>query len=157
MKGSTNIIKELNQVLVDLLSTINQTFLHARIFQNWGLEGLNKQVYKASIREMKSADALIERILFLEGLPNLQDLRKLWIGEETEEILGADLKRFTENVTRLKSVIALCEQEKDYQTRDLLAKFLHEEEELVDWIETQQHLIKTMGIENYTAEQMKEE
>lgn len=157
MKGSKKIITELNQVLVDLLSTINQTFLHARIFQNWGLEGLNKKVYKASIREMKSADDLIERILFLEGLPNLQDLRKLWIGETTEEILNADLKRFTENIGRMKATIALCEKEKDYQTRELLEKFLHEDEELVDWIETQQHLIKSMGIENYHASQMEDD
>jgi bacterioferritin len=157
MKGSAVVIKELNNVLVDLLSTINQTFLHARIFQNWGLENLNSKVYKASIREMKSADTLIERILFLEGLPNLQDLRKLWIGETTEEILSADMKRFIENIENIKKAIVVSEKENDFQTRDLLEKFLHEEEELVDWIETQQHLIKTMGLENYIAEQTKGE
>jgi bacterioferritin len=106
---------------------------------------------------MKSADTLIERILFLEGLPNLQDLRKLWIGETTEEILSADMKRFIENIENIKKAIVVSEKENDFQTRDLLEKFLHEEEELVDWIETQQHLIKTMGLENYIAEQTKGE
>ena len=156
MKGSAKVIKELNNVLVDSLSTINQTFLHARIFQNWGIENLNKRIYKASITEMKSADELIERILFLEGLPNLQDLRKLSIGEDTEEILGADMNRFLENIKNLKSTIFLCEKENDFQTRELLENFLHEKEELVDWIETQQHLIKSMGLQNYISEQSRE-
>jgi len=154
MQANPKIISTLNQVLTTELTSINQFFLHARMFKNWGLEELNEKAYKKSIKDMKQADALIERILFLEGLPNLQQLGKLQIGEHTEEMLQCDLNVETIQVAELRDAIALCEQEKDYVSRELLAGILEYEEEYIDWLETQQILITTTGIENYQQSQM---
>ncbi len=154
MQANPKIISTLNQVLTTELTSINQFFLHARMFKNWGLEELNEKAYKKSIKDMKQADALIERILFLEGLPNLQQLGKLKIGEHTEEMLQCDLNVETIQVAELRDAIALCEQEKDYVSRELLAGILEYEEEYIDWLETQQILITTTGIENYQQSQM---
>jgi len=154
MQANPKIISTLNQVLTTELTSINQFFLHARMFKNWGLEELNEKAYKKSIKDMKQADELIERILFLEGLPNLQQLGKLQIGEHTEEMLQCDLNVEMIQVAELRDAIALCEQEKDYVSRELLADILEYEEEYIDWIETQQILITTTGIENYQQSQM---
>jgi bacterioferritin len=154
MKSDPKIISALNLVLVDMLSSINQYFLHARIYKNIGLEKLNGRVYKESIREMKAADDLITRILFLEGLPNLQDLNKLMIGENPQEILECDNKRVNANLATMRSAIALCESMNDYQTREVIEHFLEDEEEYLDWLETQFHLLKSIGQENYLAEQI---
>lgn len=154
MQGSKAVLDSLNKVLVELLTTINQTFLHARICRNWGLEELEEHIYKESIRQMKVSDRFINRILFLEGLPNLQELKKLEIGENVPEVLGSDLCRSTGNVEVIKSAIAVCESERDYQSREVLESALSDEEEHVDWLETQQSLIKAMGLENYLSEQM---
>lgn len=149
MKGDSDVLSTLNKVLTFELTSINQFFLHARMFKNWGLEELNEKAYKKSIKDMKQADDLIERILFLEGLPNLQHLERLRIGENTPEMLQCDLDLEMEQVTMLKDAIKLCEDKKDYISRELLEDILEYEEEYVDWIETQQSLVKVTGIENY--------
>jgi bacterioferritin len=154
MQANPKIISTLNQVLTTELTSINQFFLHARMFKNWGLEELNEKAYKKSIKDMKQADELIERILFLEGLPNLQQLGKLQIGEHTEEMLQCDLNVETIQVAELRDAITVCEQEKDYVSRELLTGILEYEEEYIDWLETQQILISTTGIENYQQSQM---
>ncbi len=153
MKSSSNIIDALNKVLKTELTSINQYFLHARMYKNWGLEKLNERCYEKSIKDMKQADQVIERILFLEGLPNLQALGKLYIGENTEEMLNMDLRLQLEQIPVLKEVIALCEKEQDFVTRELIESILEYEEEHVDWLETQQYLIKNTGIENYLQSQ----
>jgi|TARA_B110001454_G_scaffold3163_1_gene2914 bacterioferritin len=154
MKGNPKVLSILNQALTTELTSINQFFLHARMFKNWGLEELNEKAYKKSIKDMKQADQLIERILFLEGLPNLQQLGKLLIGEHTEEMIQSDLTFETVQIAELRSAVALCEQEKDYVSRELLQSILSYEEDHLDWLETQQSLIKTTGIENYQQSMM---
>ena len=141
MQGDRTVIRELNKNLGLLLVTINQYFLHARILKNWGVEELSEHFYKQSIREMKSADALIERILMLEGLPNLQELGKLLIGENTEEIIKCDLAKEEEKHAALAAAIAACEAQQDYVSRALLEKQKYINEEHIDWLETQQELI----------------
>lgn len=150
MKGDKKIIEILNKVLKNELTSINQYFLHARMFRNWGLEKLNDYQYKQSIRVMKEADELIERILFLEGLPNLQNLGKLLIGENVVECLNGDLE-YEKNVQRplLISAVALCEELQDYVSRDLFEDLLEHCEEAIDWLETQQTLMKDVSLANY--------
>lgn len=156
MQGSKQVIAKLNQVLTCELTSINQYFLHARMAKNWGFEALNKKAYKKSILDMKQADDLIERILLLEGLPNLQQLAHLRIGETPAETLSCDLRFQIEQIETLKQAIALCEREADYVSRDLLEKILVGEEEHSDWLETQQHLIANTGIENYLQSQIED-
>lgn len=157
MQGDTQLVRLLNKVLTVELTSINQYFLHARMFKNWGLEKLNHKAYKKSILDMKQADELIERILFLEGLPNLQHLERLRIGENTAEMLQCDLELEMEQLTLLREVIAECEKAGDYVSRHLLTEILEHEEEHVDWIEAQQHLIGEIGIENYLQSAIEKE
>ncbi len=154
MKGKTKVIGALNKVLHYELTSINQYFLHARMFRNWGLGELNEKDYKKSIKDMKQADDLIERILFLEGLPNVQDLGKLRIGEKTAEMLQCDMDLELEQINYLRGAIALCEKEEDYISRELLEDILEYEESHVDWIESQQFLIDQTGLENYQQSMM---
>ena len=156
MKGNANIIQHLNRVLRNELTAINQYFLHSRMFRNWGLERLAEHEYKESIDEMKHADRLIERILFLEGLPNLQDLDKLLIGENLEECLQCDLKLEMHAHPALKEAIADCESAGDYVSRELFEDILESEEEHIDYLETQLELIGKVGIQNFTQSQIGE-
>ncbi|MGL5668974.1 MAG: bacterioferritin [Shewanella sp.] len=156
MKGHPKVVGQLNRVLTCELTAINQYFLHARMFKHWGLEKLNHVEYKKSIQDMKHADKLIERVLFLEGLPNLQQLEKLRIGEHTQEMLDCDLAMVQEQLTLLRDAINLCEAEQDYVSRDLLEDILEDEEEHLDWLESQQELISLTGIQNYLQSQISE-
>lgn len=154
MKGDPKVIEFLNKALTNELTAINQYFLHARMFKNWGFHKLNEKEYHESIDEMKHADQLIERILFLEGLPNLQNLGKLMIGENPEEMLKCDLKLELEAIPLLREAIAYCEQVKDYISREVFEHILENEEEHVDWLETQFELIDKIGIQNYLQSQI---
>jgi len=154
MKGDPNIIKLLNNQLTNELSAINQYFLHARMYQHWGFEKIGKKEYEESIEEMKHADMLINRILMLDGLPNLQALHKLMIGESMPEMLKADLKLEYMSQQALKDGIAACEASGDYVSRDILRKILDDTEEHIEWIETQLELIDKVGLPNYLQAQM---
>lgn len=154
MKGDPKVIAHLNTVLANELVAINQYFLHARMLKNWGFHRMADHEYHESIDEMKHADALIERILFLEGIPNLQKLGKLHIGEDVPEVIACDLKLEMQAMPDLKEGIAYCEKVADYMSRDLLKDILDSEEEHVDWLETQQELIGKVGLTNYLQSQM---
>lgn len=156
MKGDAQVIKLLNKCLENELVSINQYFLHARMFKNWGLEGLDKVEYKKSIKDMKQADSIIERVLFLEGIPNLQKLGRLNIGENPKEMLECDLKLQSLSIADLKEAIAYCETVSDFVTRDMLGEMLEYEEEYFDWLDTQLDLIGKISIENYLQSMMSE-
>lgn len=149
MQGDVKVIEYLNQVLKNELVAINQYFLHARMYKNWGLEKLNQFEYEESIDEMKHADMLIERILFLEGLPNLQDIGKLYIGQNIKEMLQCDLRLEYEAIPDLKEAIAYSDSINDYVSCDLFTQILQSEEEHVEWLETQLKLLDKVGEQNY--------
>lgn len=154
MKGDAKVIEHLNKILANELIAINQYFLHARMYKNWGLKELADHEYHESIDEMKHADTLVERILFLDGIPNLQNLGKLLIGENVREMLECDLTLELKAIPDLREAIAYCESVRDYGSRDLLEKILESEEEHVDWLETQLNLIDKVTLENYLQSKM---
>ena len=153
MKGDAKVVDYLNRVLTNELTAINQYFLHARMFRHWGLNKLDEYEYRESVDEMKHADLLINRILFLEGLPNLQQLGKLLIGESVQECLKCDLQLEMMAIPLLREALAYCESSSDYISRELFEDILEGEEEHVDWLETQLALIDKMGLQNYLQSQ----
>ena len=157
MKGNQKILEWLNKILKNELTAINHYFLHALICSDWGLERFAHKELHESIDEMKHADTLIERILFLEGLPNLQHLEKVRIGEHTEEMMACDMALEMEQLALLREAIAYCEESQDYVSRDILEDILGYEEGHVDWIEAQQYLIDNAGIENYLQAQISDD
>ena len=154
MKGHREVIQQLNQVLYHHLTAINQYFLHSRMFNDWGIEQLGSAEYKESIHQMKHADKIIERILFLEGLPNLQHLGKLYIGQHTAEVLTCDIRKVKENIEAIQQAVVIAEKTQDYVTRDLVQEILEKEESYWDWLETQLDLVEKVGIENYIQSQI---
>jgi len=154
MKGEQKIIAHLNQVLKNELTAINQYFLHSRMFKDWGFNKLAEHEYDESVDEMKHADQIIERILFLEGLPNVQDLGKVVIGEDVKEALTCDLKLELKAIPDLRAAVADAETHKDYVSRNLFRSILDSEEEHVDWLETQLELIDKIGLPNYLQSQV---
>lgn len=157
MKGDSKIIMHLNKLLGNELVAINQYFLHARMFKNWGLIRLNNVEYHESIDEMKHADKYIERILFLEGIPNLQDLGRLRIGEDVPEMLQSDLALELEGAKDLREAITWADKVHDYVSRDMMIAILAEEEHHIDWLETELELIQKLGLQNYLQAQLQEE
>ena len=156
MKGDPQVIQHLNKALYNELIAINQYFLHARMYKNWGLKELAEHEYKESIDEMKHADRLTERILFLEGLPNFQALGKIRIGENPKELLQADLALELEALPVLRDAISYCESIKDSVSRRLFTDILDSEEEHIDWLETQLDLIERLGEQNYLLTKIEE-
>ena len=154
MQGNKDVIVYFNKILRNELTAINQYFLHSRILGDWGLESLEKHEYDESIDEMKHADAVIKRVLFLEGLPNLQDLGKLRIGENVKEIFQGDLDLELDALKDLREGIACCEENRDYASRELMEEILAEEEEHVDWLETNLALLDKIGEKNYLQSKM---
>jgi len=154
VKGEPHIVRSLNDCLKDQLKAINQLFLHARMARDWGLTAFNDYEYQRSIKAMKQADELIERVLFLEGLPNMQDLGKLLIGENIPEMLKGDLAMLDAMRTRLQAAIKQCEEAADFVSRDELNEILEETEAHIDWIESQQWQIDNIGLENYLQSQL---
>jgi len=154
VKGEAKILAQLNRVLTNELTAVNQYFLHARMLKDWGFLKLGEKVYQESIGEMKHADLLIGRILLLEGLPNMQDLGQLKVGEDVPEILVCDLSSEVGNQSCLKEAIAICESLSDFVSREIFEQILEDTEEHIDWIETQQFRIKSVGLANYLQEQM---
>lgn len=149
MQGDLKVVEFLNKVLRNELTAINQYFLHARMLRNWGLGRLGEEEYKESLEEMRHADWLIERILFLESLPNLQDLGRLLVAEDVKEVLECDLKQERLACPLLRDAVEYCESVRDYVSRDLFRRILENEEEHVDWLETQLGLLNRLGVQNY--------